>query len=179
MTSRQAPRENFPSRAESAVGVRHGKRRCACRRARAVAALALTALLLPAGAADIYRWVDESGQVHFGDRPPTGDAERLAVPSSPPPAAAAGARHERTRRLLDAFAAERAERREERAEAAARKAAREQRCAQARRDRASFENASRVVRYDDAGNRIVLDGEAYEAAHRRVVESVEQLCDRS
>ena len=51
--------------------------------------------------------------------------------------------------------------------------------AKARRSRASFENASRVVRYDDAGNRIVLEGEAYEAAHRRVVEGVERWCDRS
>lgn len=178
MTSRKASREEFPGSARPAVAAWCGGRRCAGRAARAVATLLLTALLMPAGAADVYRWVDESGQVHFGDRPPAKGAEQLTVPSSPP-AAADGARLERTRRLLDAFAAERAERREERAEAAARKAARQQRCAQARRNRASFENASRVVRYDDAGNRIVLDGEAYDAAHRRVVENVEQWCDRS
>jgi len=27
-------------------------------------------LSLPAAAGDVYRWVDEHGQVHFGDRPP-------------------------------------------------------------------------------------------------------------
>ena len=147
-------------------------------RIRPVATLLLV-LLAPADATEVFRWVDDSGQVHFGDRPPARGAEQFTVPSSPPAEGSGGARLERTQRLLDAFAAERAERREERAEKAARKAAREQRCAQARRSRASFENASRVVRYDDAGNRIVLEGEAYEAAHRRVVEGVERWCDRS
>jgi len=162
-----------------AVGARYGERRRAGCRARAVATLLLLTLLMPVGAAEVFRWVDDAGQVHFGDRPPASGAEQLTVPSSAPEQAASGARLEHTRRLLEAFAAERADRREQRAEEAARKAARKQRCTQARRNRAGFENASRVVRYDDAGNRIVLDGEDYEAAHRRVLESVERWCDRS
>lgn len=36
-----------------------------------------------AGAEDIYRWVDESGTVHFGERPPEGvDATRVEVRES-------------------------------------------------------------------------------------------------
>lgn len=44
--------------------------------------LALTCLLLAAplpAAADIYRWVDDDGVVHYGDEP-RGDAERLELP---------------------------------------------------------------------------------------------------
>ncbi|MEQ8234714.1 MAG: hypothetical protein RKL32_23630 [Gammaproteobacteria bacterium] len=85
-------------------------------------------------------------------------------------------RHERTQRLLDAFAEDRAERRERRAEEAATKAEQKRRCAAARDNRRRFEQASRVVRRDAAGNRIVLEGDAYAQAHRRLEEAVEQWC---
>ncbi len=38
--------------------------------------------------ADIYRWTDDHGQVHFGQNPPHGvDAERVDGASQPPPPA--------------------------------------------------------------------------------------------
>lgn len=51
--------------------------------------LLTVALALPAGAAEIYRWTDGSGQVHFGATPPRGvDAEvvdvRVSRPASTP-----------------------------------------------------------------------------------------------
>ena len=33
----------------------------------------------PALVAGIYKWVDENGQVHYGERPQTGDAERMQL----------------------------------------------------------------------------------------------------
>ncbi|MFW5824542.1 MAG: DUF4124 domain-containing protein [Marinobacter sp.] len=44
--------------------------------------VALMALMMPAlaSAASVYRWTDEDGNVHFGDREPTGhSAERVSV----------------------------------------------------------------------------------------------------
>jgi hypothetical protein len=32
--------------------------------------------------AQVYRWVDDSGQVHFGDRPPADGAEQVRLPPS-------------------------------------------------------------------------------------------------
>lgn len=40
----------------------------------------LLILMLPASA-EMYRWVDEKGKVHFSDRPPTGETK----PYEPPP----------------------------------------------------------------------------------------------
>ena len=38
---------------------------------------------------EVYRWVDEDGVVHFGDRAPQqANAEKIVLPSSPPPAPA-------------------------------------------------------------------------------------------
>lgn len=52
----------------------------------------IVGLALAPAAADVYRWVDEHGQVHFGDRPPADkDSERVKTrppPSAPTPAAA-------------------------------------------------------------------------------------------
>lgn len=52
----------------------------------------IVGLALAPAAADVYRWVDEQGQVHFGDRPPADkDSERVKTrppASAPTPAAA-------------------------------------------------------------------------------------------
>ncbi len=59
--------------------------------------LALCVLVLPAWA-DLYKWTDENGKVHYSDQPPTGDVRkeeslkqpRSAAASEAPTAAAAG-----------------------------------------------------------------------------------------
>jgi glutaredoxin len=58
---------------------------------RAAAALLACALAAAASAGEVYHWVDESGTVHFGDRPPADGrkATRDTLPEyapSPPPA---------------------------------------------------------------------------------------------
>jgi hypothetical protein len=50
--------------------------------------LVLLCLALPAavfGGAEVFRWVDTDGQVHYSDRPSPG-AERVAIDVAPPPA---------------------------------------------------------------------------------------------
>lgn len=57
------------------------------------AALALSTLLTPLAHAEIYKWVDEKGQTHYGERKPgTAPAATVkiqpstaALPSAPPP----------------------------------------------------------------------------------------------
>lgn len=56
-----------------------------CRRIGTPAALVLCGLLLasgPAGAGKVYKWVDESGGVHYGEKPPPAvEAETIRVPA--------------------------------------------------------------------------------------------------
>ena len=57
---------------------------------RLAAALCLVLLALPASAnAQVYRWKDADGKVHYGDRPP--EAEKAKAIDTPAPAAAAAA----------------------------------------------------------------------------------------
>lgn len=58
---------------------------------RAVALLLTWACLSPAAqAADVYKWTDANGQVHFGDRMPgTTPGQKMDIKAPPPPAPAA------------------------------------------------------------------------------------------
>lgn len=75
--------------------------------------------LLPAAAADVYRWTDENGQVHYGQRPPPSGADRLELPETG--AIEAGVdteiqqRRARQQRLLDSYDYEREQKRAEQA----------------------------------------------------------------
>lgn len=52
---------------------------------RAAALLLCLALAGLAGAADVYKWTDKDGKVHFGDAPPPDaiDAQKTAITSAP------------------------------------------------------------------------------------------------
>ena len=69
----------------------------------------------PAWGAGIYKWVDENGKIHFGDRPPAATGGSQAVKVKPVPegsgtrAPSGSERSKLQRRLLDVFARERAE----------------------------------------------------------------------
>lgn len=99
--------------------------------------------------AEVYKWTDENGRVHFGDDPGGRKAEVLAAPAatSPPAPAgpAAGDNRERQRRLLEVMQAEREEReRAERAKAA-------ERARKCRLLTTTLKNAEGKVLYDTSG----------------------------
>lgn len=75
-------------------------------------------LALPVPAAEIFRWTDDSGQVHYGQRPPAGGADRIELPQDGAGGgtdAGIAQRRERQGRLLDAYEYERAQKKARRA----------------------------------------------------------------
>ncbi|WP_083845676.1 DUF4124 domain-containing protein [Thiocystis violascens] len=48
--------------------------------------LALLVTLDPCAASQLFRWIDDQGQVHFSDRPPSNPAAPVQVQPLPPPA---------------------------------------------------------------------------------------------
>lgn len=100
----------------------------------------LLLLCLPASA-EIYKWTDANGRVHFGDQPTGTDTKSATVtaPRSADNAAsrpgAGGApddRRERQRRLLEVMTQERAERERKAQELAAREEERQRKCSELR-----------------------------------------------
>lgn len=61
----------------------------------------------PAGAAEVYRWTDQNGQVHYGQRPPPEGARRMDLPDATADGMSEDAvlkqRRDDQRRLLESF----------------------------------------------------------------------------
>jgi hypothetical protein len=120
----------------------------------------LWALLIPA-TAQVYKWVDEKGGTHYGERPPQGGKaheveQRLANPGPAPEKPAQPSWKERDlefrrRRIQN----EQAEAKDKQREASQRQA-----CSQARDHLAQMKSARRLYHLDEKGERIFeSDGE--------------------
>jgi len=150
------------------------------RRLALLAAVAVLVAAGSAGAATIYKWIDEDGNVHYGDRPaPDGSSERLAIASQPTDPS-------RVASLVDARREAQQEQQQQQAEAAgeqpspeAQRAAREERakqCAMYKERLQQFLQSRRLYREDENGERVYLDEEETLAARNDVQQKVEEYC---
>jgi hypothetical protein len=145
-------------------------------------AVALTLAAAAAGTAvagDIFKWTDEDGNVHFGDRPEGEDPERLAIQSKPTDPAHVQA-------MVQARADAAAKAAEEQAAAApqgpspeelqAQADARAEKCSKYREQLQRFVQSRRLYRQDENGERVYLDEEETQAARERVENQVQEFC---
>jgi hypothetical protein len=136
----------------------------------------LWALLGPAFA-QVYKWVDEKGVTHYGERPPLGrkaDAveQRLANPAPAPEKALQPDWKEkeiefRKRRI----ASEQSEAKDRQKEMSQRQA-----CNQARDQLAQFKSARRLYRLDEKGERVFQSDDERNAAVARLDQLVAERC---
>lgn len=150
------------------------------RPARTLAALCLALWLSPMPAAgETYRWTDENGKVHFSDKPPPEDAaqsERIEVRGPKPigQGREVEAINERTRRLLEAEAAERQEEAQKQAEKE-RDAARQAKvCKDARQRLTRLSGPFRYI--DEDGQRYTVSEEQAEKDRQELRQWIEQNC---
>ncbi len=127
--------------------------------------------------AQVYRWVDDQGRVHFSDHPPPGrEAERVAIESRPTDLEATlieQIEREERLRLID----------EDRADDAADEAANQEHrerlaraCEQARARVARIESARRLSRVEEDGSRHVYNDEERQAALLEARGQVSEWC---
>ena len=154
-------------------------RQCLRRRMALGAALLPIALIAFNASADkVYKWTDDNGDVHYGDRPPAaGQRREIHLRRTPTADADVNARQQRTERLLQSFAAEREEKQAARAAIAAEKKQREARCAEARRIQEKYENAAFIYKKDAAGERVILDEDAHAEVLADSRAAVGRWCD--
>ena len=140
--------------------------------------LLCTAASLPASA-DIYRWSDAEGRVHFGDRAPvTGAAaqriEASAGSATPDPELQ---RHrERSRKLLEVWDAERRDRSAAAATAAVETEERDRACAQLRAELEQSRQAAYLVRKSADGAREILASGEREQYERGLADTLAAHC---
>lgn len=147
------------------------------RRFELIVTLALT-LAAHVAVAEVYKWVDEDGKVHYGDRKPAGGVVGEALELEPAPSRDSdhAERALKQRRLLDAFDVERDQREQAEADAAAAKRKREETCTKLKRDLARFDRANIVYTRDASGARIYMSDEEREAAATRARAWLEKHC---
>lgn len=129
--------------------------------------------------AGTYRWVDEHGRTHFGDRPPA-NAASDEVDLTPAPAGSDAAARERKQRMndfLEQSEKERTERNEAKAREEALAARQEARC-QALQGRLKYlKSVSRIYRVNNEGERVFVDDEENERLRREFQAKVREECD--
>ena len=128
---------------------------------------------------DIYKSIDEQGNIHYGDRP-TGDAseERLAISSRPTDPSKVQAqvqtRRETTAAAKEAAASEPTGPSPEELRAQAEE--REQKCATYKARLQKFVTSRRLYKEDESGERVYLDEDEAQAARERVENQVQEYC---
>ena len=136
----------------------------------------LWALAVPAGA-QVYKWVDEKGVTHYGERAPQGAKAReveqhLANPApapgkATPPDWKAQELEFRRRRIES----EQAESRQEQQDAANRRY-----CNEARDRLARLKAAHRIYRLDDKGQRVYESDDERQASVAQLEQQIAQRC---
>lgn len=134
----------------------------------------LCTLLLPSLAlAEVYRWTDANGRVHFGETPQSGAVQVEVKPQVIQRDAATVEREARTERF---FAA----RREEQQQAAAvnrqEQAKQAQDCQRLRDSQAQLGQGGTFYRDDGKGGRSYYSDEEIDAARRRLSAQVAERC---
>jgi hypothetical protein len=148
-----------------------------------VLALAAMTAAVPGvvAAGDIYKWTDDNGVVHFGDRPSGADSETVIALSTesgshrqaPQPARAAGPA---PAAIAETAAAPTGPTEEElRAEADKRA----EKCATYKERLQKFVTSRRLYREDENGERVYLNEEETLAARAKVQEQVLETCGES
>jgi hypothetical protein len=133
-----------------------------------------------ASAAGVYKWVDEQGRVHYGERPPArAQAQEIEVRQAPPPLPAEdeAARRDNQQRLLRAFEEEREQKKAQKQKSQEEEAKRERQCAVARDRVRRYETVARVYDLDNQGNRRILSDEERAATEAQARQEVARWCD--
>lgn len=147
----------------------------------------LVAMLLPVAAtAELYKWTDAEGRVHFTDRRPAAAAsvETLKVPRPQAPtdgggvtAPAQDARSvlQRQKRMGEILAEEREEREAAQSRKEKELAARRQKCLEARDYRRNADGA-RLYEVNEKGERVFMDDAAHAEHLRELDAAIARLC---
>lgn len=133
--------------------------------------------LATAQAAGVYKWVDEKGEVHFGDVPP-GNAAASEVEVAPPPPADTSLlqRQEQGKKILQAGQEERAAAEKQQAEADVKTEQNEKECANLRLRLKQYTEARYLYEVGDDGNEAILSDAARAQAVSETQAAISEKC---
>ncbi len=144
-----------------------------------IAILVLGSLLVVSATAEVYKWTDEQGRIHYSDKAQddaiqfdiqTGEKSTVSPPDS-------AQRRENTRRLLRAFEEERRINQEKQHKQQVQESRQVRHCAEARDQLKRYTNARALYDFDNQGKRYILSEEQRRQAEARTAGDVQRWCD--
>lgn len=144
-----------------------------------VLAMVLLAAVWGQAQAGIYKWVDDSGSVHYGDRAPAEGSRQIDVDTRPIDGgdkAVAAQRREKRRRLLDAFTKEREDKQAMEAKRRQEKKEHKQQCREMRDHLRRMLEAGYLYETDEAGKKIIYSAEQRRSATQTYQEIIGKYC---
>ncbi|MGH8560929.1 MAG: DUF4124 domain-containing protein, partial [Nevskiales bacterium] len=138
--------------------------------------LAMLVLAIPAFAsAELYKWVDADGQIHYSERAPSEGPYETVRPAPPPADPAASVESPGTKtEEKDNWMEQEIEKRKV---AAAEKEARDAHCRQAKARLAGLKQVGRIFTTDESGNRHYYSDQERDRQFAMAEQIVEQECD--
>jgi hypothetical protein len=144
----------------------------------------LTIILIGIGAnvqaRQVYKWVDENGDTHYGDYPKENATEQLNVQSNSPSASSKNTnpqqRFEKKKQMADAMREERLKRQEEKEKAKKEQQEKERKCTIAKGKLQDFKEFGRIVTRGDNGERQYMNDAEREQLLQRTQKEVDKWC---
>ena len=127
--------------------------------------------------AEIYKWKDESGKIHYGDKPVKNSEEiKIKQEVSANKNISKAAREERRRRLIESYDEERKEKKELQAKQQQQKSRKDAQCGQAIDRLRRYKKASGLYEVDKDGNRIALSKKAHKKSISKLKKQIKRHC---
>ncbi len=131
----------------------------------------------PGVSAEIYKWTDENGNVHYADRPGIQNAEKIALKKSKAEDPSLRQQRKRQLRMLEIYQEERQDKQQLQAKAEQQKKLRKANCAKTKAELEVVRNTSFLyVDTDDALNPHILTDEARDQAIARIESDLKHWC---
>jgi hypothetical protein len=134
--------------------------------------------------AEIYKWTDEQGRVHFSDKPPGENTSQYHLRT---PASTSSSSNEVTpgdaerrikqRKLMESLEADRLEKEQAVAKQKQQQAARERKCQYARAELRANKDANLIYDYDAQGNRVYLNEAQKQKYLKSKYAAVQKWCE--
>ncbi len=131
------------------------------------------------GQSEIYKWIDENGNVHFDDRPGSGNKEKIEIKTtetSSSPNTELQDRVEQEKQLLEIYGEERQENKLIKAEQREEKMELKKKCAQAKDYKRTLDESYGIYFLDEEGERVNLSAEEKDAELREIKEFIKKNC---
>jgi len=126
--------------------------------------------------AEIYKWIDEQGQVHYSDKEIT-NAKELELDTAKKGHISTGAtREEKRRNLLDAMQEDKEREKKEQKKSREKKKKHDRACVLAKHQLSQFERASYLYDLDKDGNKVITSNEERSKKTSQLRKNIKKHC---